>query len=164
MYENKGDRRKCEGHRKYCEHWKLNCSCATGNCKGERITLKSYWVEAWKCTRGRYQKRGTRMKEYYRGNNVDKRRNNAYRTMNLEHGRMNYECMRQKNWHVKKIVPTVLVSQWIIPITQEMRQGDHWDRIMLMREKIMHIHKLTTLGNNEQRAVKLSPFLCEGCY
>ena len=51
------------------------------------------------------------MKEYNRGDNGDKRRNNAYRTMNLEHGRENYECKRQNNWHVKNIVPRVLVSQ-----------------------------------------------------
>ena len=40
------DKRNYEGHRQNCEYETLNCCYDTGNCRGERITLKLYWVEA----------------------------------------------------------------------------------------------------------------------
>ena len=39
LHNNKGDKRFCEGHKKFCEHETLYRCYDTGNCKGERITL-----------------------------------------------------------------------------------------------------------------------------
>ena len=46
MNNTKGNKRFCEGHKKFCEHETLYRCYDTGNCRGERITLKLYWVEA----------------------------------------------------------------------------------------------------------------------
>ena len=43
---NKGHKRFCEGYKQFCEHETLYRCYDAGDCKGERITLKSYWVEA----------------------------------------------------------------------------------------------------------------------
>ena len=46
LHNNKGNKKFCKGHKKFCEHETLYRCYDTGNCKGERITLKLYWVEA----------------------------------------------------------------------------------------------------------------------
>ena len=52
LHNNKGNKRLCEGHKKFCEHETLyrlvryiGLPRDAENCKGERITSKLYWVE-----------------------------------------------------------------------------------------------------------------------
>ena len=51
---------------------------------------------------GANSKHSTVINDYYRGNSGYRRRYNAYETMGLERGTVNYEYERQNNRHVKE--------------------------------------------------------------
>ena len=96
-HNNKGNKRFCDGHKKFCKHETLYPGYGIWSGKGGRMTLKLYWVEAELQTGNTEHSTGN--SEYQRVNNYYNRTNYTHDTTNWKYDRMNSEYNKQHNRH-----------------------------------------------------------------